>query len=205
MSAKCAAGPLYGEVRQGRDALGEDPARGVAGGYGHGQMLAMKPRRPAGAGRGPLFVRRRELMDAWAAYLSGAVRHPASLAYQLDSELYVYRLLNRLSTAIYSPQGNVPDTVTVPTGSQGEEQMTCIFDGCNEQGVNTIGVRLRRPDTNTTSIWAPNTNAMVCDRHANQGMRVTVHVELLDERVVETRVRAIGRVVERTTHIQHDP
>ena len=77
--------------------------------------------------------------------------------------------------------------------------MRCIFDGCNQQGVHMIDVRLRRPDTSAK--WTRVTHAMVCDHHANQGMRMTVHVELLDEHVFETRVRAIGQVVERTTPI----
>lgn len=82
--------------------------------------------------------------------------------------------------------------------------MTCIFAGCNQQGVHSIGVRLRRPDT--SAIWAPNTNAMVCDHHASQGMRITVYVESLDEHVIETRVQSHGpQVVERTTNIRHIP
>ena len=82
--------------------------------------------------------------------------------------------------------------------------MPCIFSGCNQQAVHNIGVRLRRPDT--SAIWAPNTNAMVCDYHAGRGMRVTVSVESIDEHVIETRVQSNGpQVVERTTPITNDP
>ena len=82
--------------------------------------------------------------------------------------------------------------------------MPCIFSGCNRRAVHNLGVRLRRPDT--SAIWAPNTNAMVCDYHASRGMRVTVHLESVDEHVIETRVQSIvPAVVQRTTPISNDP
>ena len=43
----------------------------------------------------------------------------------------------------------------------------CIIDGCSNEGVHNFGVRCRRP--NTSAIWAPNTNAYLCDEHAEQG------------------------------------
>ena len=50
--------------------------------------------------------------------------------------------------------------------------MQCIIEGCQNEGKHNFGVRLRRP--NTRAIWAPNTDAFVCDFHASRGMRVTV-------------------------------
>ena len=82
--------------------------------------------------------------------------------------------------------------------------MPCIFEGCDRPGLHNFAVRLRRPDT--TAIWAPNTNALVCNYHAGRGMRITVHLESIEEHVVETRVQSIvPAVVTRTTEIGHTP
>ena len=83
--------------------------------------------------------------------------------------------------------------------------MRCIFEGCDNTGVHILGVRLRRPVV-LTAIWAPNTNALVCDYHANRGMRITVQLESIEDRVVETRVHSVGpSIVTRTTDIDHVP
>ena len=75
----------------------------------------------------------------------------------------------------------------------------CIFDGCQNEGANNFGVRLRLPDG--SAIWAPNTAAYVCDFHAERGMRVTVTLELIGGNEIETNVRSLGRaVMRRTSH-----
>ena len=81
--------------------------------------------------------------------------------------------------------------------------MPCIFEDCGDPGVHNLGVRLRRSDT--TAIWAPNTNAMVCNYHAGRGMRIIVQLESIEERVVETRVHSVARIVTRTTDIEQMP
>ena len=82
--------------------------------------------------------------------------------------------------------------------------MPCIFAGCDQPGVHNVSIRLRRPDT--TAIWAPNTNALVCAYRAGRGMRITIHLESIEERVIETRVQSIvPQVVERTTNISKTP
>ena len=80
----------------------------------------------------------------------------------------------------------------------------CIFEGCDQDGLHIFGVRLRRPGV-LTAIWAPNTEALVCDYHASRGMRVTVQLESIEERVVETRIQSVvPRTVTRTTTITQD-
>ena len=75
----------------------------------------------------------------------------------------------------------------------------CIFEGCPNEGANNFGVRLRLPGG--SAIWAPNTAAYVCDLHAQQGMRVTVTLELVGGSQVETNVRSLGRAfIRRTPH-----
>ena len=81
--------------------------------------------------------------------------------------------------------------------------MQCIIEGCPNEGKNNFGVRLRRP--NTSAIWAPNSDAYICDFHASRGMRVTVLLEATDYGLLETVVRSIGQPASRTTRITHTP
>jgi len=79
--------------------------------------------------------------------------------------------------------------------------MSCIFPGCREEAKHTLGIRLRRPDT--TAIWAPNTDACLCDRHATQGIAITILLEATNTGRVETRVLA-GTPGRRDTDIAHN-
>ena len=81
--------------------------------------------------------------------------------------------------------------------------MQCIIEACENEGRNNLGVRLRRP--NTTAIWAPNTEAFICDYHASRGLRVIVLLEPTDASTVETVVRSLGQSDARTTRITHTP
>ena len=64
--------------------------------------------------------------------------------------------------------------------------MPCIIPGCPNEAANNFGVRLRRPDT--TAIWAPNTEAYLCDDHARQGIKITAILEPTDTGSVETSI-----------------
>lgn len=82
--------------------------------------------------------------------------------------------------------------------------MPCIFEGCNNSGIHTLGVRLRRPGG--TAIWAPDTDARVCGYHAGRGMRVTVQLESIGERVVDISVNPNSpNAVTRTMDINQTP
>jgi hypothetical protein len=67
--------------------------------------------------------------------------------------------------------------------------MPCVIPGCQNRADHNFGVRLRRPDT--SAIWAPNTEAFLCDAHASQGLRITVIFEPNGTRSIETRVVGI--------------
>ena len=67
--------------------------------------------------------------------------------------------------------------------------MSCIIPGCVNNAENNFSVRLRRPDT--TAIWAPNTEAYLCDTHAVQGLRVTVILEPTNDSQIETKVSGL--------------
>ncbi len=78
----------------------------------------------------------------------------------------------------------------------------CIVPGCARSASNHLGVRLRRRDT--TAIWARETAAHVCDKHARSGARVTVIYEATESGAVEVRTHgATEAIVRRSRAIQH--
>lgn len=81
--------------------------------------------------------------------------------------------------------------------------MPCIISGCPNLAEHNLGVRLRRPDT--SAIWAPNTEAFLCDDHAGNGLRITVILEPTGTGEIETRIFAAGNTVSRTTPITNTP
>lgn len=81
--------------------------------------------------------------------------------------------------------------------------MSCIISGCNKEGIHNLGVRCRRPDT--SAIWAPNTEAFLCDEHAERGMLVTIILEPNNSGQIHTRIISTdGNEVTRTTPIAHE-
>jgi hypothetical protein len=76
----------------------------------------------------------------------------------------------------------------------------CIVPGCGREAPNNLGVRLRRPDT--TAIWAPNTEAYVCDHHAMAGARLTLLFEPDSGGEVEVSVLGTTAAVTRVTPIR---
>lgn len=48
----------------------------------------------------------------------------------------------------------------------------CIVPGCKREAPHAITLRLRRPDT--SAVWAPNTDAYLCDEHATEGGELEV-------------------------------
>jgi hypothetical protein len=76
----------------------------------------------------------------------------------------------------------------------------CIIPGCPREASNNLSVRLRRADT--SAIWAPNTDAYVCDTHATQGARLTLFYESVDSGSVEINVHGAAPAASRTTPIR---
>lgn len=77
----------------------------------------------------------------------------------------------------------------------------CIVTRCQNPAFHNIGIRLRRPSTR--AIWAPNTDAFVCDVHAVQGFRIEITLTPTATGQIETEVRSQpGRLtIRRTTQI----
>ncbi len=81
--------------------------------------------------------------------------------------------------------------------------MACIIAGCQNKADNNLGVRLRRPDT--SAIWAPNTEAYICDEHAYQGLKIWVSLTPTNTGEIETAVTSeTNPVYSRTTPIKRD-
>jgi len=80
---------------------------------------------------------------------------------------------------------------------------SCIVAGCTHLAAHNIGIRLRRPDG--TAIWAPNTNAFVCDLHATAGFRIQIILTPNTTGQIRTEVSSVppGGTALRTTPIVH--
>jgi hypothetical protein len=79
----------------------------------------------------------------------------------------------------------------------------CLIPNCPNNAENNISIRCRRPDT--SAIWAPNTEAFLCDVHADQGYSIEVNFTPAPVRSITTNVSAGGHVESRTTPIIHHP
>jgi hypothetical protein len=51
---------------------------------------------------------------------------------------------------------------------------SCIVPGCDEPGVHAIGVRIRKPGSQTSAVIAPKTNASLCKRHLHAGFEMDI-------------------------------
>jgi len=81
---------------------------------------------------------------------------------------------------------------------------TCIINGCRNHASNNFGVRLRREDT--SAIWAPNTEAYICDFHASSGFDITVQLHTRTDKNIVTNVNANGGgFAQRQTLITNTP
>jgi hypothetical protein len=81
-----------------------------------------------------------------------------------------------------------------------ETVANCIVPGCVTDAKNNLSIRLRRPDT--SAIWAPNTEAFVCDAHALSGALITLAYEATTTGRVEVRAHGVGDQYIRVTPIQ---
>ncbi|KAB8041139.1 hypothetical protein GCM43_19005 [Janthinobacterium aquaticum] len=77
--------------------------------------------------------------------------------------------------------------------------MSCIITGCQNPANNHFGVRLRRTDT--SAIWAPNTEAYICDHHAVVGLRIDVQITPSNDGNITTAISGGGIPAVRTTPI----
>jgi len=77
----------------------------------------------------------------------------------------------------------------------------CLVPGCTASAENSLGVRLRKPDS--TAIWAPQTYAYICDTHARSGARVSLAYEATRTGCVELRVQGASEAIERDAVITH--
>lgn len=79
----------------------------------------------------------------------------------------------------------------------------CLIPNCQHNATNNIAVRLRRSDT--TAIWAPNSEAYLCDIHAAQGYTINIVLAPSQGHTITTNVSAGGHIESRTTPIINTP
>jgi hypothetical protein len=79
----------------------------------------------------------------------------------------------------------------------------CLIPNCQNDATNNIAVRLRRDDT--TAIWAPNSEAYLCNAHAAQGYIINIQLVPSQEMSITTNVSAGGHTETRTTPIVNAP
>lgn len=92
----------------------------------------------------------------------------------------------------------------MPQQKQGHSMPACIVNGCQNHASNNFGVRLRREDT--SAIWAPNTEAYICDVHASSGFDIVVQLHTRTDNNIVTHVSANGgTVAQRLTPITNTP
>ena len=79
----------------------------------------------------------------------------------------------------------------------------CLIPNCQNDATNNIAIRLRRSDT--TAIWAPNSEAHLCDAHAAQGYTINIQLTPIQTNTITTNVSAGGHTESRTTPILNTP
>lgn len=67
----------------------------------------------------------------------------------------------------------------------------CIVPNCQRDGLHAITLRLRRPDT--SAVWAPNTDAYLCDEHAVGGAEIELTFRVKRTRRLDISTRGENR------------
>lgn len=89
----------------------------------------------------------------------------------------------------------------------------CVVPGCNEAGKHKLGVRCRvwhEPSpipgkSKTSALWAPDSDAFLCDQHALGGAHITLIFEPNDSGETAVKVIAAPHGDDRRTPIRHEP
>lgn len=79
----------------------------------------------------------------------------------------------------------------------------CFIPNCQNNATNNIAIRLRRADT--SAIWAPNSEAFLCNADASQGYTIDINFVPALTQTITTNVTAGGHTESRTTPIVNEP
>jgi hypothetical protein len=101
-------------------------------------------------------------------------------------------------------------------GAQAPERevvQRCVVPGCDSRGKHRLGVRCRvwhEPSpiagkSKTSALWAPDSDAFLCDRHALGGAHITLIFEANDSGETAVKVIAAPYSDDRRTPIRHEP
>jgi transcriptional regulator with XRE-family HTH domain len=89
----------------------------------------------------------------------------------------------------------------------------CVVPGCESPGKHKLGVRCRvwhEPSpiagkSKTSALWAPDSDAFLCDQHALGGAHITLILEPNDSGETAVKVIAAPHANDRRTPIRHEP
>jgi hypothetical protein len=98
-------------------------------------------------------------------------------------------------------------------GDSREVMQRCVVPGCENPGKHRLGVRCRvwhEPSpiagkSKTSALWAPDSDAFLCDQHALGGAHITLIFEPNDSGETAVRVIAAPYADDRRTPIRHKP
>ena len=91
-----------------------------------------------------------------------------------------------------------------------KDSHTCIVPGCHREGRNKLGIRCRvwhdAPTSHgkgkTSALWAPDTDAFLCDEHALGGASITILYEPTNTGETAVRVIAASHIDARSIPIK---
>jgi hypothetical protein len=97
--------------------------------------------------------------------------------------------------------------------AEGEVRQRCVVPGCKSPGKHKLGVRCRvwhEPSpiagkSKTSALWAPDSDAFLCDQHALGGAHITLIFEPNDSGETAVKVIAAPYADDRRTPIRHKP
>jgi hypothetical protein len=109
----------------------------------------------------------------------------------------------------------VPGDSEAPGARAADRDVTqpCVVPGCESPGKHRLGVRCRvwhEPSpiagkTKTSALWAPDSDAFLCDQHALGGAHITLIFEPNDSGETAVKVIAAPYADDRRTPIRHKP
>lgn len=76
----------------------------------------------------------------------------------------------------------------------------CLVPGCERTPTHVFSVRMRRKDTG--AVWAPNSTAYFCDRHAEKGAEISVFYKPTFSGKIEMNVATASETASRITEIR---
>ena len=69
--------------------------------------------------------------------------------------------------------------------------MDCLIPGCPNDARNKLSIRCRKPTT--LAVWAPDSDAYLCKKHAEAGIEIVISVEPATNAMVKATYESGGQ------------